>query len=127
MIEARACHAVGLAALANGSFLTGYAQLSQHLNADGAPLHYHISDLGIADLAAASVRAERHLETRTLAEQALAKVDPAPGPRLEQLTARAPRLWTRTGVAHPPIRARSIAPAELRLGAVARDADRTIS
>ncbi|MER5899171.1 hypothetical protein ABT150_03390 [Streptomyces mirabilis] len=35
------------------------------------------------------MRAERHLEARTLLQRALARVDPAPGPRLEQLTARA--------------------------------------
>jgi DNA-binding CsgD family transcriptional regulator len=86
---ARAKHAAGLAALAEGSYLTGYAQLSQLFDAEGAPLHYHVSYLGIADLAAAAVRAERHLEARTLVERALAQVDPAPGPRLEQLAARA--------------------------------------
>jgi len=86
---ARAHHAAGLAALAEGNYLTGYAQLSQLFDADGTPLHYHVSYLGIADLAAAAVRAERHLEARTLVERALAQVDPAPGPRLEQLAARA--------------------------------------
>jgi DNA-binding CsgD family transcriptional regulator len=86
---ARAHHAAGLAALAEGSYLTGYAQLSHLFDADGVPLHYHVSYLGIADLAAAAVRAERHLEARTLTERALAQIDPAPGPRLEQLAARA--------------------------------------
>jgi len=86
---ARAHHAAGIAALADGSYLTGYAQLCQLFDADGAPLHYHVSYLGIADLAAAAVRAERHLEARALVERALAQVDPAPGPRLEQLAARA--------------------------------------
>jgi DNA-binding CsgD family transcriptional regulator len=86
---ARAHHAAGIAALAEGSYLTGYAQLRQLFDAEGAPLHYHVSYLGIADLAAAAVRAERHLEARTLLERALAQVDPAPGPRLEQLAARA--------------------------------------
>jgi DNA-binding CsgD family transcriptional regulator len=86
---ARAHHAAGLAALADGSYLTGYAQLSQLFDADGAPLHYHVSYLGIADLAAAAVRAERHLEARTLLERALSHMDPAPGQRMEQLAARA--------------------------------------
>jgi DNA-binding CsgD family transcriptional regulator len=86
---ARARHAAGLAALAEGSYLTGYAQLSQLFHANGAPLHYHVSYLGIADLAAAAVRAERHLEARTVTELALAQADPAPGSRLEQLAARA--------------------------------------
>jgi DNA-binding CsgD family transcriptional regulator len=85
---ARAHHAAGIAALAQGNYLTAHAQLSHLFDADGAPLHYHVSYLGIADLAAAAVRAERHLEARTVTELALAQVDPAPGPRLEQLAAR---------------------------------------
>jgi len=86
---ARAHHAAGIAALAKGNYLTAHAQLSQLFDTDGAPLHYHVSYLAIADLAAAAVRAERHLEARALTELALAQVDPAPGRRLEQLAARA--------------------------------------
>jgi len=86
---ARARHAAGLAALAGGSYLTAYAQLSQLFDADGTPLHKHVSYLALADLAAAAVRAERRLEARTLLERALAMTDPDPGSRLEQLTARA--------------------------------------
>ena len=59
---ARARHAAGLAALAEGDYVTAYAQLSQLFDADGTPLHHHVSYLGVADLAAAAVRAERHLE-----------------------------------------------------------------
>ena len=86
---ARARHAGGIAALAAGSYLAAWGQLSQLFGTDGAPLHHHISYLGIADLAAAGVRAERPLEARTLLERALAQADQAPAPRLEQLTARA--------------------------------------
>jgi len=86
---ARAWRAAGIAALAEGRYLTGYAQLSQLFGADGASLHHHVSYLGIADLAAAAVRAERHLEAHRVVERALARVDSAPGPRLDQLAARA--------------------------------------
>ena len=86
---ARARHATGIAALADGSYTTGYAHLRKLFDADGTPLHNHISYLAVADLAAAAARTERHLEARTLVERALAKVDPAPGPRLQQLAARA--------------------------------------
>jgi DNA-binding CsgD family transcriptional regulator len=86
---ARTRHAAGLAALAQGHYVTAYAQLSQLFAADGTPLHHHFSFLAIADLAAAAARAERHLEARTLLERALAQVEAAPGPRLEQLAARA--------------------------------------
>jgi DNA-binding CsgD family transcriptional regulator len=46
----------------------------------------------IADLAAAAARAERHLEARTQVERALALLDPTPGPRMDQLVARARAL-----------------------------------
>ncbi len=86
---ARVRHAAGLATLARGDYVSAYAQLSQLFAADGTPLHHHFSYLAIADIAAAAARAERRLEARALVEHALARVDPAPGPRLEQLTARA--------------------------------------
>jgi DNA-binding CsgD family transcriptional regulator len=98
---ARARHAAGLAALAQGNYVTAYAQLSQLFAADGTPLHHHFSYLAIADLAAAAARAERHLEARTLLERALAHVDPAPGPRLEQLAARARGLLAEPADAEP--------------------------
>ena len=86
---ARIWQTAGLAALSQGNYVTAYAQLSRLFAADGTPLHHHFSYLAVADLAAAAVRAERRLEARTLLERALARVDPAPGPRLEQLAARA--------------------------------------
>jgi DNA-binding CsgD family transcriptional regulator len=86
---ARLRHAAGLAAIAQGNYVTAYAQLSQLFATDGTPLHHPFSYLAIADLAAAAARAERHLEAGTLLERALARVGPAPGPRLEQLAARA--------------------------------------
>jgi DNA-binding CsgD family transcriptional regulator len=86
---ARTRHGAGLAALAQGHYVTAYAQLSQLFATDGTPLHHHFSYLAIADLAAAAARADRRLEARTLAERALALLDPAPGPRLTQLAARA--------------------------------------
>jgi DNA-binding CsgD family transcriptional regulator len=89
---ARARHAAGIAALAEGSYATAYARLRKLFDADGTPLHHHVSYLAIADLAAAAARAERHLEAQTLIERALAQVDPAPGPRLDQLAARARAL-----------------------------------
>jgi DNA-binding CsgD family transcriptional regulator len=86
---ARARHAAGLAALTQGSYLAAYAQFSQLFAADGTPMHDHYSYLAIADLAAAAVRADRRLEARAMLERALARADPAPGPRLGQLAARA--------------------------------------
>ena len=88
-IGARARHAAGLAAFADGSRLTAYAQLRQLFLSDGTPLHYHVSYLGIADLAAAAVRADRHLEGRRIIGHAVRRLEGASSPRLEQLTARA--------------------------------------
>jgi len=85
---ARARHAAGLAALAQGRYIAADAQLSRLFAADGTPLHYHFSYYAIADYAAAAARAGRRLE----AGQALALVGAAPGPRLEQLVARARAL-----------------------------------
>ena len=96
---ARARHAAGIAALADGSYATACAQLCKLFDADGTPLHHHVSYLAIADLAAAAVRVERHLEAQTLIERALAQADPAPGPRLEQLAARARALLSGTASA----------------------------
>jgi DNA-binding CsgD family transcriptional regulator len=86
---ARIRHATALTALAQGHYVTAYAQLSPLFGDDGTPLHQRFSYLAIADLAAAAARADRSLEASTLVERALARVDAAPGPRLEQLAARA--------------------------------------
>jgi DNA-binding CsgD family transcriptional regulator/tetratricopeptide (TPR) repeat protein len=93
-VTARALHAAGLAELAQGKHPTAYAQLSRLFDADGTPLHHHVSYLAIADLAAAAVRAERRQETWELVDGALAMTGPARGPRLEQLAARARGLLT---------------------------------
>jgi hypothetical protein len=65
------------------------------------PLHHHFSYLTIADFAAAAARAERPLEASTLLEQALARLDPAPGPRLDQLAGRARGLLAEPAGAEP--------------------------
>jgi hypothetical protein len=89
---ARARHCAGMAALAGGRFVTAYAQLRHLFSDDGEALHHRVSYLGIADLAAAAVRAERELEARTLVNRVLAPIDAAAGPRLHQLAARARAL-----------------------------------
>ena len=86
---ARTRHAAGLAALAQGDYLTAYAQLSQLFAADGTPLHHHFSYLGHR-------RPRRRRGARRTAprgqDAARARAGPggpAPGPRLDQLAARA--------------------------------------
>jgi DNA-binding CsgD family transcriptional regulator/tetratricopeptide (TPR) repeat protein len=94
---ARARHAAGLAALGEGRHDLAYAQLRRLFDADGVPLHHHVTYLGIADLAAAGVRAGRGQEAGALIEGALARVGAAPGARLEQLAARARCLLAEAG------------------------------
>jgi DNA-binding CsgD family transcriptional regulator len=88
-IIARARHAGGVAAFADGRHVTAYAELRKLFRDDGSPVHYHVSYLGIADLAAAAVRADRRLEGRHIVNRALDRLGDATSPRLEQLTARA--------------------------------------
>jgi DNA-binding CsgD family transcriptional regulator/tetratricopeptide (TPR) repeat protein len=88
-VTARARHALGLAALADGDYLMAYGQLRQLFADDGAPWHYHVSYLGVADLAAAAARADRRIEARDLLRRIQARLDGRPSPRLDQLLGRA--------------------------------------
>jgi DNA-binding CsgD family transcriptional regulator len=88
-ISARARHTAGVAAFADGSHLMAYAQLRRLFGEDGSPLHYHLSYLGLADLAAAAVRADRRIEGQRIVSRALARLQDARSPRLDQLAARA--------------------------------------
>ena len=88
-VIARARHALGLAALADADYPTAYGQLRQLFTDDGAAWHYHVSYLGVADLAAAAARAERRIEARALLERIQARIDGTPSPRLDQLLDRA--------------------------------------
>jgi ATP/maltotriose-dependent transcriptional regulator MalT len=106
---ARARHAAGLSALAQGRYQAAYAELSQLFAADGTPLHHHFSYLAMADLAAAAVRAERGQEASEILERALERIDQAPGPRLAQLTARARGLLVGSGGGAGDLFARGLA------------------
>ena len=89
LVAARARRAVGVAALADGSYLQAFTQLSGLFSEDGAPLHNYASYLGVADLAAAAVHADRRMEGRDIIEQALDRLGGQASARLEQLIARA--------------------------------------
>ena len=89
LVAARARRALGVAALADGSYLQAFTQLRGLFSEDGAPLHNYASYLGVADLAAAAVRADRRLEGCDVIEHALSRLDGIASPRLEQLIARA--------------------------------------
>jgi len=86
---ARDRRALGVAALTDGSYLQAFTQLRGLFSEDGTPLHNYASYLGVADLAAAAVRADRRMEGRDVIEHALSRLDGRASARLEQLIARA--------------------------------------
>jgi DNA-binding CsgD family transcriptional regulator len=88
-VAARARRALGVAALADGSYLQAFTQLRGLFSEDGTPLHNYASYLGVADLADAAVHADRRIEGRDLIEHALSHLNGIASPRLEQLIARA--------------------------------------
>jgi DNA-binding CsgD family transcriptional regulator len=89
LVTARARRALGIAALADGSYLQAFTQLARLFSEDGAPLHNYASYLGVADLAAAAVRADRRMEGSDVIENALGRLNGRVSARLEQLIARA--------------------------------------
>jgi DNA-binding CsgD family transcriptional regulator len=89
LVAARARRALGVAALADGSYLQAFTQFRGLFSEDGTPLHNYASYLGMADLAAAAVRADRRLEGSDVIEHALGRLDGTASVRLEQLIARA--------------------------------------
>jgi DNA-binding CsgD family transcriptional regulator len=95
LIAARARRALGVAALADGSYLQAFTQLRGLFSDDGAPLHNYASYLGVADLAAAAVRADRRLEGCDVIEHALSRLGGRASARLEQLIARARGILAR--------------------------------
>jgi len=89
LVAARARRALGVAALADGSYLHAFTQLRGLFSEDGTPLHNYASYLGVADLAAAAVRADRRMEGCNVIEHALSRLEGRGSARLGQLIARA--------------------------------------
>jgi DNA-binding CsgD family transcriptional regulator len=89
LVAARARRALGIAGLADGSHLLAFTQLRQLFSEEGVPVHSIFSYLGVADIAAAAVRADRRLEGQDVLERAVSHLDGAVSPRLEQLIAHA--------------------------------------
>jgi DNA-binding CsgD family transcriptional regulator len=89
LLVARARRALGVAALADGDYLLAFTQLSQLFGEDGAPVHNYASYLGLADLAAAAVRADHRSEGGEVLELALGRLHGVTSARFDQLIARA--------------------------------------
>jgi len=106
LITARAWHALGLCALADGDHQTAFGHLRHLFADDGSPYHYHASYLAIGDLAFAAAGAGRRLEGREMLKRSgvvLADTSPWPSLRLRQLLARAYGILTdaSTSTAYP--------------------------
>jgi DNA-binding CsgD family transcriptional regulator len=95
LVVARVRRAVGVAALAEGSYPEAFAQLRGLFDSDGKALHNYASYLAVADLAAAAVHAERPIEARDVIERALSCVDGESAGRIGQLVARARGILAR--------------------------------
>ena len=104
LLAARARRALGIAALADGSHLLAFTQLRQLFGEEGAPVHNIFSYLGVADFAAAAVRADRRLEGQDVLERALSQLGGPASPRLDQLIARARGILARPGRGRSPFR-----------------------
>jgi DNA-binding CsgD family transcriptional regulator len=89
LIAARARRALGVAALADGSYLQAFTQLRRLFTDEGAPVHNIFSYLGVADIATAAVRADRRMEGQHVLNRALGLLNGRSSPRLDQLIARA--------------------------------------
>jgi DNA-binding CsgD family transcriptional regulator len=92
VITARARHALGLCAIADGDYLTAFEQLRQLFGPDGTPYHKHVSYLAAGDLALAAARADCGQEGREIVKQIAelhASAASWPSARLRQLLTRA--------------------------------------
>ena len=88
-IAVRARHAIGVAEAADGNHEMAYEQFRMLFTADGAPLHYHASCYGLADLAGAAARTGRRDEARQVVDRVTGELDGAASPRLALLIERA--------------------------------------
>jgi DNA-binding CsgD family transcriptional regulator len=88
-VGAWAARAAGALAVAEQDHAAAYAYLRRLFADDGAPLHFHLSYQGIADLASAAVRCDRVEETRELLRRVQARFTGTPSPRIAQLLGHA--------------------------------------
>ena len=95
-IDARVAQALGLNDLASGNFADAYGHFSRLFREDGAPLHWHISYFGIADMAAAALRADESESGRVLLARILDRFPAEPATRLKHLVLRAKALLADT-------------------------------
>ncbi len=91
--EARARHALGLAAVAEKNYLVAFDHFKKLFGKDGEPLHRRWSYLAIGDMAHSARHAGCHEEVSAMAEMAITKMEGQSSPRLEQAVRRARALF----------------------------------
>ncbi|MEU9497975.1 helix-turn-helix transcriptional regulator [Streptomyces sp. NPDC048196] len=113
----RHCHALGLAALAEGDHATAYEHLRRVFTQDPhpAPVHHHASLHHVADVAAAAVRIGRTDDARAVLRAAEDALGTAPrSARLAAIMHRASALLSDPDAAEPHFRAALADPASAR-------------
>ncbi|QDY81446.1 AAA family ATPase [Streptomyces qinzhouensis] len=103
----RHCHALGLAALAEGDHPAAYEQLRRVFTRDfrPVPVHHHASYYYVADLASAAVRAGRQDDARAVLTATTAVLGTPESARLASLVHRATALLSDQEKAEPHFRA----------------------
>jgi DNA-binding CsgD family transcriptional regulator/tetratricopeptide (TPR) repeat protein len=89
LIASRAWRALGIAALAEGDHLLAFTQLRRLFSEQGVPVHNVFSYLGVADIAAAAVRADQRSQGQAILERVLRHRDGTASTRVSQLIGRA--------------------------------------
>ncbi|MFD4322236.1 ATP-binding protein [Streptomyces sp. NPDC058548] len=112
----RHCHALGLAALAEGDHQGAYEHLRRVFTRDFRPLpvHHHASPYHLADLAAAAVRAGRQDDARAVLTATTAVLGTPGSIRLASVVHRATALLSDPDEAEPYFRASLADPAASR-------------
>jgi len=91
-IAVRARHAIGVAAAADGNHELAYEQFRMLFTADGAPVHFHASCYGLAELAAAAARTGRRDQARQIVDRVAGELAGPISARLAMLVERAHAL-----------------------------------
>ncbi|MEV4429428.1 AAA family ATPase [Streptomyces sp. NPDC049602] len=112
----RHCHALGMAALAEGDHTTAYEHLRRAFTQDfhPAPVHHHASFYYLADLAAAAVRAGQTNDARAVLRAAERSLGTTRSARLDAIVSRASALLSEPDGAEPHFRTALADPASAR-------------
>lgn len=93
--------ALGLAAVAEGDYDTAYARFRSAFTDDGDPVHYHVSYMVLAELAAAAVRRGRQQEAAELLERSALRLGGGMSARITALLDRGRALLAEPEHAEP--------------------------